>query len=335
MTPGGGDARAHNRPQDVSLYRLFANLSADLDRNESSSNPARLELAERIADAGPAATILEQVVATQAKRDCKTSLKASVNTQRRYQRQTGRAQRPLRTDLEANSDEEARDAGDEVSEGAALLKRRRTTARAGRLRADRRSNTSNVLEAPRVARPSRAPPAYLPSSDLLWSILTDASRSLTESFNILPQLSYRNPQLPPGALAHIETMLANQAQEEEEQLRARRLKAELQRVEAARIRRHKDETHNRVRGKRNSWKNCDRRFEASALIAIGTLIELMADELAKQDAANRDAHAFDDMNIEGDSVTDARAHSKSRAGHQADQGDESRLSPEASTLTRT
>ncbi|KAK4056329.1 hypothetical protein OIO90_002773 [Microbotryomycetes sp. JL221] len=283
------DTAVNMRAHLYSVYTMMPRQAVDLrpttsrKRQRSSAKSTSVDALERIMTRGPAMSVLDEVRLREAKRLSRTTneIDDDENDDATVDRSLDQAHQ---TDDE---DEDARDAGDEISDRRIVAssgnkKRRQKSGEKIHGKRKRRSATSGQDEIPRIERPTKSIPEHFPSADLLWSILTDTSDSLSSSFNILPTLTADIPSLPPDAIAHFEDVIASQAQQELDQLTANPTTYQLRKIERRRISRQSNvaKGDKMRRGHKNSWRNCEKQFEASALVAIGMLLELVAKDIA-------------------------------------------------------
>jgi hypothetical protein len=86
--------------------------------------------------------------------------------------------------------------------------------------------------------------------------------------------------MPDHVIAHFDAINARHAQEEEEAVRARPLKATLEQIRsqwsANRTKKGKSVSQVRLVGRKNSWKNAERAMDASALVALCELLHTVS-----------------------------------------------------------
>lgn len=108
--------------------------------------------------------------------------------------------------------------------------------------------------------------------DLLTAVHLHTSRHLSNSFNLLPALSDSTPRMPEEVIAHFDAINAQHALEEQAAVRNKPTRVTLEQIRSQWVvnRTNKGKSVSQVRlvGRKNCWKNADRAFDASALVAL-------------------------------------------------------------------
>jgi hypothetical protein len=124
----------------------------------------------------------------------------------------------------------------------------------------------------------------LPSQDLLTSIHQHASTLLSTSHNILPPLTPSFPRHSSATIAHFDALTDAQAQAETERLTSHPTHRNYKAVAGERvIKAIGEKSIVKQIGNRETWKNAERGFEASALVAVG---EFLRSRLLLHSSAN-------------------------------------------------
>lgn len=133
----------------------------------------------------------------------------------------------------------------------------------------RRSFPLASISAMRSLTPSSALP---PSQDLLASLHRHASTLLTASYNLLPPLTPLAPKHSPTIIAHFDALAALTAQEEAATIARSPREETLQKLRGKRIVQGegvKSKSKSMLAGRREAWRDGEKAWEGSSLIAVG------------------------------------------------------------------
>ncbi|ORY61171.1 hypothetical protein BCR35DRAFT_355189 [Leucosporidium creatinivorum] len=245
------------------LYSLYTSLPQPpaLNSLPSTSHQLALKRAEdkivsnldELHQDGGALYALKDILGKEAKRVSKSSWRQGHDERKRASK----------ADSEGEGGE-SEDGGDEVSEAKVSKKRKR--ARRGELQ----------MELPEMLRPEVELPEDLPPGDLLTSIHEHASTLLSTTYNILPPLTPSSPRHSPSTIAHFDALTSAQAQNEADVLANASVRI-YKAIAAARVIKGMGEKSLvKQIGRNDTWKNAEKGFESSALVAVGMFMQLLA-----------------------------------------------------------
>ncbi|GAA5916387.1 hypothetical protein JCM5296_006196 [Sporobolomyces johnsonii] len=239
-----------------------------------------LDLAERLISHGPASVVLTDLLKDELKHqlDKRKAARVSRRSAQKYANAQARdhaddgagVQRPRKKTgrprkYTFSSDEMEGDDERGVETEAASVKRAKKHKH---LDDDMRNAARQV---PDVEIPPVDLPEDFPSGDLLAALHTHTATLFTSTYHLLPPLSTSNPVHSPELIAHFDALEAELNQQEEElgkQATPAQWKAlKKERLNAA-----------WPGARRRAWVDGERAFDASALVALGMLSQLLAED---------------------------------------------------------
>ncbi|GAA5955145.1 hypothetical protein JCM21900_001624 [Sporobolomyces salmonicolor] len=243
-----------------------------------------LDLAERLISHGPASVVLTDLLKNELKHelDKRKAARVSRRSAQKYakdhareppagdagvpkpRRKTGRPRKYSFSSDEMEGDDERG-----VETDAASVRRAKKHKH---LDDDKRQA---ALQVPEVEIPPIDLPEDFPSGDLLTALHTRTATLFTSTYHLLPPLSTFNPVHSPEVIAHFDALEAELNQQEEElgkQATAEQWNAlKKGRLNAA-----------WPGARRGAWVDGERAFDASALIALGMLSQLLAEDVVQR-----------------------------------------------------
>ncbi|SGY66905.1 BQ5605_C004g02719 [Microbotryum silenes-dioicae] len=285
-------------PPIPSIYELLPSLpqlapatQTLSSKHQRSTEMRKLEHLARVFDIGPAADALTRHLEAEAKRlhQIHSVVRKSAPKYACTRSGTSGENETDQDGLSRNDETEARDGGDEQSDTAAPSGGVGSPEKA-RKRAKPQSRTWSKrrrLAIPNVPKVDdvnvRVPPDKVTASfglqSLLSSLHSHVSRRLAASYNIVLPLTIDEPFQSPSVLQHFEELHADEFASEE---RCFEMASERQWKKFKKaLRANPLSTSQKVVGWKKEWRNADRAFEDSALVAMGILLKLHARDLCQ------------------------------------------------------
>ncbi|BGP29568.1 hypothetical protein JCM10296v2_001307 [Rhodotorula toruloides] len=277
--------RVYKAPKELpSLYTALRPLEAppvDLQaRRISASDHALISRTADTFQRGAAGKFLQDVLEVSYKEAIKERKGKAVveagedDEEQRELREKGfvqkRKKRARSSSVGSMADVEEMEDGGSDTEAAATVREKRMRGRR------RTKRIKEALKVPEVLLADPQLPEGFPSTDLLSSIQTHATRLFETRHNLLPPLTLTSPLLPRPIVEHFDHVIA-QMNEEEERV-AREGKGDVWLAwKQSRITKAGAGTRKAV------WTDVNRAFEGPTLVALGMLTQLLVEDVVAQE----------------------------------------------------